>query len=285
MKSIWGKLLVIVLASVFVFAGVTIALTKLEYTETDQTYDTAADRFIGTVSPVPKASTATPVVSEPVQTAQNVETPAPTETPRELVLAPFEVDFEALTTLNGDVVGWIYCEDTPINYPVVHGSDNVYYLGHTYDHKQNRAGAIFVEANNRPGFVDANTIIYGHHMVEGDAMFSTLEKWKEQDYYEAHPSFYLLTPERDYRVDLLAGYLISAYSDTYQIIYNHGRDLEDYLDRTLPLSDFRAEYTLDPEANYVLLSTCAFRGEVEKPRYVLHGILVPLDSAGGKPLE
>ena len=33
--------------------------------------------------------------------------------------APIQVDFDALRAENADVVGWIYCEGTPIDYPVV----------------------------------------------------------------------------------------------------------------------------------------------------------------------
>ncbi len=288
MKSVWGKLLVAVLAAVFVFAAVTIIFTRLEYHTTEQTYASAADRFTGTYAPVfstPKQTKPAAATAEPTAAIAETASAAP-ETPasRTLTLAPIVVDFASLQTVNQEIVGWLYCEDSPINYPVVQGQDNSYYLNHTYDRIENRAGAIFVEANNRPGFIDANTIIYGHHMAETDAMFSTLENWKEQSYYETHRCFYLLTPERDYRIDLLAGYTTSAYSETYQMIYNHGRDLDDYLEHTLWQSDFAADYTLDPEANYILLSTCAFSGRVEKPRYVLHGILIPLDSAGGKPI-
>ena len=33
--------------------------------------------------------------------------------------SPINVNFDLLSSLNANVVGWLYCEGTPINYPVV----------------------------------------------------------------------------------------------------------------------------------------------------------------------
>ena len=40
------------------------------------------------------------------------------------------VQFDELLKTNGDVIAWIYGANTHINYPVVQGSDNDYYLRH-----------------------------------------------------------------------------------------------------------------------------------------------------------
>lgn len=42
--------------------------------------------------------------------------------------APISVDFETLKIQNSDIIGWIYCEDTPINYPILQSEDNNFYL-------------------------------------------------------------------------------------------------------------------------------------------------------------
>ena len=43
------------------------------------------------------------------------------------------VQFDELLKTNGDVIAWIYGANTHINYPVVQGSDNDYYLRHLLD--------------------------------------------------------------------------------------------------------------------------------------------------------
>lgn len=188
--------------------------------------------------------------------------------------SPFVVDFAALMQTNADIVGWLYCEDTPISYPVVKGEDNSFYLSHSYDKKESRSGAIFVDAACGNGFIEANTILYGHHMKDG-SMFACLRNWSEQDFYEAHPQMWLLTPEGDYRIVLFAGYTTSADSEAYTIFTGSSPELEEYLAACMEKSDFRAEvdFPQEPGAGYVMLSTCEYA--FQDARYVLHGILVP----------
>ena len=187
---------------------------------------------------------------------------------------PITVDFAALQSVNSDVVGWIYCEGTAVNYPVLQGEDNDFYLSHTYDRAANRAGSIFVEALNTPGFADSNTIIYGHHMKNG-SMFATLRNWADQDYYEEHPVLWLLTPEQNYQVKLFSGYTTPATSNTYTIFQGPCQELNDYLQMAHASSDFSADVETDPNGRYVLLSTCEY--DYEDARYVLHGMLVPFE--------
>ena len=189
--------------------------------------------------------------------------------------APISVDFEGLRAVNSDIIGWIYCEDTPINYPVLQAGDNDAYLRHNYEREYSTAGSIFVDAANRPGLVDSNTIIYGHHMRNG-SMFACLDEWEDQEFYEEHPVMWLLTPEQDYKIVLFSGYGTSAYSDTYTIFTGPCEELNEYLENCVRQSDFQADVETDPEGYYVLLTTCAYM--FENARYVLHGMLIPVDS-------
>ena len=194
---------------------------------------------------------------------------------------PIAVDFHRLQEMNGDVAGWIYCEGTPINYPVMKGADNDFYLGHSYDGANSRSGSIFVEAANRPGFADANTILYGHHMKDG-SMFASLEKWADQEFYEEHPVMWLFTPKQDYKVILFSGYTTSANSEAYTIFSDSGKELEEYLEKCIGKSDFEAdvsdriqeEGTGNIADKYIVLSTCSY--VFEDARYVIHGFLVPV---------
>lgn len=55
-----------------------------------------------------------------------------------------QVDFDRLSEINAHIVAWICIEGTDINYPVVQGSDNQYYLDHLFDRSYNPSGCIFL---------------------------------------------------------------------------------------------------------------------------------------------
>ena len=60
-----------------------------------------------------------------------------------------------------------------------------------------------------------------------------------------------------------------------------GEDLTNYLEKALEESYFTTNVQVNPNAHYVMLSTCAYI--FENARFVIHGMLVPLDSVGGVP--
>ena len=104
---------------------------------------------------------------------------------------PISVDFDTLKSVNPDVVGWIYIEALDnINYPVVQGDDNETYLHTTYENNYNFAGTIFVDYENSSDFSDCNTLIYGHNM-KNTTMFSELEKFKKEDFFNSNPTITL----------------------------------------------------------------------------------------------
>ena len=186
--------------------------------------------------------------------------------------APIEVDFEILWETNEDVVGWIYCEDTPINLPLVQAEDNDYYLHRLIDGTWNISGTLFVDYRNAGNFSDINTIIYGHNM-KNKGMFGTLSNYKEQSYYEDHPVMWLLTPDENYKVELIAGYVTPSTSE----IYSFGQTEEEVLalaEQSIGKSTFISDFQVSQGDRYVTLSTCSY--EYDNARYILIGRLIAL---------
>ena len=59
-----------------------------------------------------------------------------------------EIDFAALKSINPDTIGYIKVNSTNIDYIVVKGKNNNYYLNHNFEKKRNIAGWIFGDYRN-----------------------------------------------------------------------------------------------------------------------------------------
>lgn len=183
------------------------------------------------------------------------------------------IDFEQLQQVNPDVTAWITAEEDVIDYPVVQGTDNEYYLTHLFTRAPNKLGSLFVDYRTPGDFTARNTIIYGHNMKDG-SMFSSLTKYKDQDYYEAHPEMTLYTPDGAYRIEFFAG--IVADGD-YEFIRYQFTDDEDFMAYAQTLreeSTFQAEVDITATDRIVALCTCSY--EFNNARYALFGKLVPI---------
>ena len=256
MRKIICVILALFLASSAAFAGYQIFR---EYTERQESADTYTDleNLISFPEVLPE--------EEPDET--NLSESGETES------APVgpTIDFAGLEEINEDCVAWIYIEDTAINYPVVQGSDNSYYLKHLIDGKWNSAGCIFLDSRVDSDISDRHSIIYGHHMKDG-TMFSGLTKYKKQDYYEAHPAGLLITPEQTYRIEFFAGYVVSVEDSAWKIGFESDEEFETWIKEAKQRSWFESPLSPAVTDRILSLSTCSY--EFDNARFVLHAILV-----------
>ena len=193
---------------------------------------------------------------------------------------PIEVDFDKLKSVNEDVVGWIYVDALPdISYPIVKGKDNQTYLHQTYEKNYNFAGTIFVDYENSGDFSDCNTLVYGHNMKNG-SMFGHLKKFREDDrLYKQDKYFWILTPERNYRYEIISAYTTGVNSDTYTLFKGPGEEFEKYLETIKGYSEIKTDDTdLTIKDRIVTLSTCTGN---ESTRFVVQGKRVDAEDADG----
>lgn len=186
---------------------------------------------------------------------------------------PITVDFDELLKQNSDAVGWIYCENTPINYPILQSSDNNYYLRRMINRKYSSSGSVFMDYRSAADFSSLNSIVYGHNM-KNDTMFGTFPKYENQEYYDAHPVIWLLTPQRNFKIELLAGYVTSSTSEAYNEIFSKN-ELKKHIDNAVEKSSFKSTADLTGVEKIITLSTCSY--EYSNARYVLIGSLISID--------
>ena len=164
-----------------------------------------------------------------------------------------EADFAALREINPDIVAWIYIEGTEINYPVVQGEDNDYYLKHLFNGEWNGSGCIFLDSRNDASFADRHSIIYGHHRKNG-TMFTGLDKYKKQEFFDDHPVALLITPEKSDKVEFFAGYVAAPQDDAWEVGFTDA-EFEVWLRKAVNRSCFSGEITPDVSDRILTLST------------------------------
>lgn len=256
MKKSIRVALIVVLSAVLLYSVYSIYEISSDYAHSDAVFDEAVKIAVSTPSATPAEST---------EAIPGADTVTVNETP------PISVDFDKLCYINPDIVGWLYCEGTPINYPVLQGYDNVYYLTHMYNGEHSRSGSLFLDYICSPFFSDDNSVIYGHHMKSG-SMFASIVEYRSQQYYDEHPVMYLLTPEHNYRLDIFSGYVTDPGSESFD--FETPEMFDDYVKDVAGKSDFKTEVKVTPRQRIITLSTCTY--EYKNARYVLCAAVVPL---------
>ena len=188
-------------------------------------------------------------------------------------LVPIHVDFDVLRQQAPDAIGWLYCPDTPIHYPVVQGKDNQFYLTHLADGTANCNGALFADHKSAPDFSQWNTFVYGHNMRSGNVL-GTLPKYSQQEYYDQHPLLWLLTPQQDFLAEPAAGCVVTVDTPLYTLPAT-GEQAAELVRQAMAQSTFAAELEPSDQDHWLTLSTCTNRADDE--RYLLIFRLTPVD--------
>lgn len=169
-----------------------------------------------------------------------------------------------------DAIGWIYIPDTSINYPIMQGEDNDFYLTHGTDGRSLKCGCIELDFRCENRFQNNFNILYGHNMKNG-SMFANVCRFKERSYYDSHPYGWVYTSDAVYRLDFFS----VAVTDWHDEIYNGFRSLDEWTPHLKEISRIYEEVELTEQDRLVLLSTCSY--EFDNARTVLTGRLVEME--------
>lgn len=164
---------------------------------------------------------------------------------------------------NKDLAGWLSIEGMKIDYPVMQGEDDEYYLHHDFYGEDSKYGCLYVRGR---ADLDAGTnfIIYGHNMKDG-SMFGELDMYLKESFYKEHPtiSFDTLYEERTY--DIIAVFRSQVYNaddDVFKYYRFYEADtqeeFEDFYGNIKELSLYDTGVEARYGDTFLTLSTCAY---------------------------
>ena len=162
---------------------------------------------------------------------------------------------ENLSSINSDYQFWINVEGTNIDYPVVQGSNNDFYLNHDFNKNYLPAGSIFLDYRNNFE-EDSNSVIYGHHM-RNSTMFGQMEKFKDKDFFEENKIITLKTGDSIYEYEIFAIGVYDADFGYNRVSFSNEKDFNDFLNKILSKSIY-SRNIVSSKDKIITLSTCSY---------------------------
>ena len=162
--------------------------------------------------------------------------------------------------INSNIVGWLEIPNTNINYPVLQGSDNEYYMTHNYKKEYSKN----------------DLLIYGHNLGNGE-MFQELLKYENQDYYNQHPIIRFTTTKEDAEYEIISVFKSRVYYKSEQNVFRYyyfiNANTEDEYNQFINNAKQASLYNIETSAKYgdqlITLSTCSYH--VEDGRFAVIG--------------
>ena len=163
------------------------------------------------------------------------------------------IDFDKLTQINKDVIGWISIANTGIDYPILQTNNNEYYLKRDLYKKSSSCGSIYLDCNTNSDFSEQNTVIYGHHLKSG-GMFTELDKIYNGE-LGSEVFIQIYTLDNSYKYQVISSYIAKP---SLEIVKKNFKDnqRQQYLKNAINKSKIEFNKPENMENNILTLVTC-----------------------------
>lgn len=187
---------------------------------------------------------------------------------------------QELQKKNEDIVGWIEITNTNINYPVLKGKDNEYYLTHNYKKEKTAKGSIFLNKDCEVITPSTNLLIYGHNMKNGE-MFTGLLKYESYEYFLNHPIIRFTTSKEDVEYEIFSIFKSRVYYKSEKNVFRfynfinaeNEEEYNEFIKKAKESSIFDTGITPSYGENLITLITCSYH--VDDGRFVVIGRELP----------
>ena len=163
---------------------------------------------------------------------------------------------EELKSINNNYEMWIEIPNTKINYPIVQGKDNEYYLKHNFKNESNMSGTIFVDCNNNID-EDKNIIIYGHNMRNG-TMFNNITKFKAESFFNNNNTINIIRNNILYQYEIFSIYVEDESKVSLEIEFTDNDAFVNYALNEASKSMYNKNIIITEEDKIITLVTCSY---------------------------
>jgi len=240
-------IIMLIAAIVFLYSAFMLAKIYLEYKQGNDIYKSIADTVL------------VPIEATTLENAEDEQ-------------LPFKYDHQALLNINSEGIGYLYIPSINLQLPLAQGSDNDFFLTHTFNRTYNGSGTLFEDYRISNGLSATHVIIYGHNMKNG-SMFAGLSKYLTPAFYQTagNDIFYIYTENKLLEYKIFTAYISEPISNTYTYNFTNATGLQDYAQLMKQLSSYNTGVDVSSVAQIVTFSTCTSDGS---QRVIVQGTFV-----------
>ena len=170
-----------------------------------------------------------------------------------------------------DYRGWIKVDNTNIDYPIVQGKDNEFYLDKDINKNYVSSGSIFMNYLNNE-FNDENTVLFGHHM-RNKTMFAQLKKYEDKEFFYDNNDIEIeIKDGKILKYKVFSAYVTDANDNYIKTKFDNKTDYKEFLERIKSKSIYKSNIDVNEDDKIITLSTCSY--EFDDARMVVHGKLL-----------
>lgn len=177
-------------------------------------------------------------------------------------------DYVRYKSINSDVIGWISVPNTRIEYPVVIGEDNDYYLGRNVEKERSKSGSIYMDYRNANPDQQRHIVLYGHNMRNG-TMFQNLNYYKKKDFFDNNRTIYLYWNDKPVEYEIYAAFNVGIDTDFIKTKFDGDEEFLADMNTLKSLSKYSPSPDVELKASdqVLTLSTCTY--EYDDQRFVV----------------
>ncbi|ENZ9534446.1 TPA: class B sortase [Clostridioides difficile] len=172
---------------------------------------------------------------------------------------------------NNDYRFWLKINNVNIDYPVVQGYNNDFYLTHDFYKNYLPLGSIFMDYRNNFEN-DKSLIVYGHYM-KNKTMFGQLENYTDEVFFKENNLVEINYKVQTYTYEIFSVYTADLINRDYlSIHFNSNYEFKDYLNYITERSVHKSDIKVDISDKIITLYTCNY--EFKDARTIVHAKLI-----------